>query len=76
MSRKQIDEAIDKGYELTVVRRHASKDIHAYVSLGHMSTSHNFVGRTVEHALDGLDAYLTQVWEPKPDPTTPSTNDG
>lgn len=62
MTCKNIEDAVDKGYELRVERRSRSRDFHASVWLGDGATGHNFIGQSVESALIGLDRYLGEIW--------------
>jgi hypothetical protein len=55
-----IEKALADGYELQVKRDWRGDGLHALVHLGTVGSSHNFIGKTMTAALEGLDMYLAR----------------
>lgn len=53
-----INGFVRRGYVLHVRWRPHEQRFHAYVDLGDIGTSHNFMGESVDEALAGLERYL------------------
>ena len=67
---KHIEELLAHGYDLTVKKtswRDEKRPFHASISLGTTTTSHNFLGNSVDHAISGLEDHIGVVLaEPQP----------
>lgn len=53
-----IEDWVRQGYRLHVRWRSHEQRFHAYVDLGDIHTSHNFMGESLDEALAGLERYL------------------
>ena len=61
MKETEIEEFIDKGYELRVFRRSATKEIKATVVLADAASGHSALGSNVEESLERLEVYLKRL---------------